>query len=255
MMHMFVGKLRPLSPRVAGHAVEICADENEDVLPKQVLVRIDPRDYDATGIRGEEAVAQAEAVVEQSKAKLQQQNLQIAVAKADVDAMKAIETNAAIALARATSLVEKGTVAQVSLDLAPSASVTARASVTQARAKLDLAEQEIVVFNSDVRAAETRAVDAKTAILTAKVALEDTQVWSPIGGTVASRRTRVGEYVTVGPRMLAIVPQDGLWIEANFRGTQLQAMKPGQPVSIRIDTFKKEQLCGYVEAIGPAAGL
>ena len=110
------------------------------------------------------------------------------------------------------------------------------------------------VLKADIRVAETKVQDAEAAAMTARRALEDTQVWAPIAGTVANRRTRVGEYVTVGTRMLSIVPAEGLWIEANFRETQLKEMKPDQAVAITLDTFGARRVCGYVEAIGPASG-
>jgi len=91
-------------------------------------------------------------------------------------------------------------------------------------------------------------------LLSTKFALADTAVWAPIDGVVANRKTRVGEYVAAGTRMLSIVPINDLWVEANYRETQIGRMKVGDPVRIDVDTYPDRPICGYVEAILPAAG-
>jgi multidrug efflux pump subunit AcrA (membrane-fusion protein) len=77
--------------------------------------------------------------------------------------------------------------------------------------------------------AKAQVASAEAALLSAKFVLEDTEIWAPIDGVVANRKTRVGEYVTAGTRMLSIVPVDNLWIEANYRETQVGRMKIGDP--------------------------
>jgi membrane fusion protein (multidrug efflux system) len=177
----------------------------------------------------------------------------IEVADAGVKAAEAQAENARATLQRAHELLARGAGTQAAFDQATAADVSARASVAQARAQLDLQRQQVGVLEADVRAAQSKVTDGEVARNTARLALEDTEVWAPIAGTVANRRTRVGEYVTVGTRMLSIVPRDGLWVEANFRETQMAGMKEGQPVAIALDTYGGERVCGYVEAVGPAA--
>ena len=248
------GEITALSPRVAGYAVAIEADDDDAVSAKQVLVRIDPRDYAAALDRAAAAVDQAKAQLGQAKSKLDLQASTIEVAEAALKGAEAQATNAETTLKRATELLSRGSGTQATFDSASAAAVGARATADQARAQLHLQRSQVDVLKADVRVAETKVQDAEAAAMTARRALEDTQVWAPIAGTVANRRTRVGEYVTVGTRMLSIVPAEGLWIEANFRETQLKDMKPDQPVAITLDTFGARRVCGYVEAIGPASG-
>jgi membrane fusion protein, multidrug efflux system len=248
------GEITALSPRVAGYAVEVLADVNQPVEAKQVLVRIDPRDYRAALDRAEAARAQAEAALEQAQARLDLQRSLIEVAEAGLRAAEAQAQNAGRALRRAQELRGTGAGTQARLDDAVAADVAAQAAVAQARAQLAYKRQELAVLAADVRAAESKVADAATAIGTARIALEDTEVWAPIAGTVANRRTHVGEYVTVGTRMLSIVPQEGLWIEANFRETQIGRMRPLDPARIEIDAHPGRPLCGYVESLGAASG-
>ena len=79
-------------------------------------------------------------------------------------------------------------------------------------------------------------------------------MWAPIDGIVADRKVRVGEYVAAGTPMLSMVPIRNLWVEANYRETQIGRMKIGDPVRIDMDTYPGRPICGYLEAVLPAAG-
>ena len=247
------GEITILSPRVAGYAVSVLKDENEPVAAKEVLIKIDPRDYRAAATRAQATVDQAQAALGQASAQLELQSSQIEVGEAALKAAQAQAENAELTYQRAKELLEKGSGTQAAYDQANATVLVARASVEQAKAQLDFQRKQVVVLQANVRAAEAKVNDGKAAFTAALQALEDTEVWSPIAGTIANRRTRVGEYVTIGTNMLSIVPNDGLWIAANFRETQLARMWPDQPVAIMIDLYGGRRVCGYVEAIGPAA--
>jgi membrane fusion protein (multidrug efflux system) len=247
------GEITTLSPRVSGYAVAILFDENERVEAKQIVVRIDPRDYRAALQRAQAALEQSVALLGQSRAKLDLQASQIEVAKAALKSAEAQAQNADTTFGRARELLSKGAGTQAAFDQASATDVSAQSAVDQARAQLAFQNQELTVMSADVRVAETKVSDAQAALDTAGLTLEDTEVWAPLAGTIASRRTRVGEYVTPGTRMLSIVPDTGLWIDANFRETQLARMKPDQPVVITLDTHGEKRICGYVETVGPAA--
>ena len=130
----------------------------------------------------------------------------------------------------------------------------AHSEVDQTTANLAYQNQQLVVINANEDVAKARVGSAEAALLSAKFALADTAVLAPINGIVANRKTRVGEYVAAGTRMLSIVPINDLWVEANYRETQIGRMKVGDPVRIDVDTYPSRPICGYVEAILPAAG-
>ncbi|MGY2046678.1 HlyD family secretion protein [Methylobacterium sp. JK268] len=248
------GEITTLSPRVAGYAVAILADDGEAVHAKQVVVRIDPRDFRAAVARAQATLDQARAGLGQAKARLDLQASQIEVAEAALRSAEAQAQNAELTLGRARDLLARGAGTQAAFDQASAAEVTATSAVTQARAQLAYQRRQLGVLQADVTAAEAKVADAQASLDTARLALDDTEVWAPVAGTIANRRTRVGEYVTAGTRMLSIVPREGLWIEANFRETQLARMRPDQPVWIGLDTYGGRRVCGYVEAVGPASG-
>src|SRR5207245_10921568 len=115
--------------------------------------------------------------------------------------------------------------------------VNAHSEGGRSSANLAYENQQLVVIDANKDVAQARVGAAEAAVLSAKFALADTAVWTPIDGVVANRKTRVGEYVTAGTRMLSIVPINDLWVEANYRETQVGGMKVGDPVRVGVDTY------------------
>lgn len=127
-------------------------------------------------------------------------------------------------------------------------------AIAQNRSQADYARQQLEVLHAQhsVIAAQLTAADANL-----QRALNDlgrTAVKAPREGLVAARNVRVGEYVTVGTRLLAISPTRDLWVEANLRETQLARMRGGDRVQIEVDALPGQKFCGYVESISGASG-
>jgi membrane fusion protein (multidrug efflux system) len=247
------GEITVLSPRVAGYVVEITADDDQPVQPNQVVVRIDPRDYRATYNRAHAEVSQAETQLRAAKAQQVGQGTKIAVAEAALTSATGQARNAEIILGRARALLGSPAGNQSVFDNAQAAEVTANAAVVQAQANLGYEHQQLEVASAAVEVAAASVLTARATAYSARIALEDTDVLSPLAGVVAARLTRVGEYVVLGTRMLSIVPRDGLWIEANMRETQVGGIATFDPVRISMDTYRGKPVCGYVEAVAPAA--
>ena len=248
------GEITNLSSRVTGYAVEVLFDDNMPVKTTQVVVRIDPRDFRVTVERSQAALDQAKANLAQVGEQRELERSKIAVAEAALRSAEAQAKNAEIVLTRATDLLQKGAGTQAAFDSATAAAAQARSTVEQAKANLAYEREQLAVIDSNEAVAKAQVDSADAALLSAKFALNDTEVWAPIDGIIANRKTRVGEYVTAGTTMLAIVPIDNLWMEANYRETQIGHMKIGDPVRITVDTYPGKPLCGYVEGIAPASG-
>jgi membrane fusion protein, multidrug efflux system len=248
------GEITNLSSRVTGYAVEVLFDDNMPVKAMQVVVRIDPRDFRMTVEKSQAALDQAKANLAQMGDQRELERSKIAVAEAALRSAEAQAKNAEIVLARATELLQKAAGTQAAFDSATAAAAQARSMVDQAKASLAYEREQLAVIDSNEAVAKAQVEAADAALLSAKFALNDTEVWAPINGIIANRKTRVGEYVTAGTTMLAIVPIDNLWIEANYRETQIERMRIGDPVRITVDTYPGNPLCGYVEGIAPASG-
>jgi membrane fusion protein, multidrug efflux system len=248
------GEITGLSSRVTGYAVEVLFDDNMPVKAKQVVVRIDPRDFHVAVEKSQAALNQAKTNLVQVGAQRELENSKIAVAQASLRSAEALAKNSDIALTRATELVQKGAGTQAAFDNATATAAQARSAVDQALANLAYEREQLVVLDANEAVAKAQVASAEATLLSAKFALDDTEVWAPFDGIVANRKTYVGEYVTAGTRMLSIVPIDNLWIAANYRETQIERMKVGDPVRINIDTHPGKPLCGYIESISPASG-
>jgi membrane fusion protein, multidrug efflux system len=248
------GEITAISPRVTGYATEMLVDDGMPVKAGQVLVRIDPRDFRMAVEKAQAALDQAKASLSQIAAQRELQTSKISVAEAALRSAQAQAKNADIRLGRATELLQKAAGPQATVDTETAAAATAHAAVDQGVANLAFEREQLVVIDANETAAKAQVASAEANLLTSKFALNDTEIWSPIDGIVANRKTRVGEYVTAGTRMLSVVPINNLWIEANYRETQIGQMNVGDPVRINIDTYSGRSVCGYVEAIAPASG-
>jgi membrane fusion protein, multidrug efflux system len=248
------GEITDLSSRVSGYAVEVLSDDGMPVKAADVVVRIDPRDFRMAVEKAEAALNQAKADLASVVAGRELGKSKVAVAEAALRSAEAQAKNSDTTLMRATILAKDRFGTQAALDDAQAAEVKAHSEVDQARANLAYENQQLVVIDANVGVAKAKVGSAEAALLTAKFALADTAVWAPIDGIVANRKTQVGEYVAAGTRMLSIVPIENLWVEANYRETQVGGMKVGDPVRVGVDTYPDKPICGYVEAILPAAG-
>jgi membrane fusion protein (multidrug efflux system) len=248
------GEITGISARVTGYAVEVLVDDNMPVKAAQVLVRTDPRDFRMTVEKAQATLDQAKATLEQVGAQRELERSKILVAEAALRSAQAQTKNAEIALQRVTTLAAKSFAPQATVDADTAAAAQTRSAVDEAVANLAFEHEQLVVIDTNEAVARAQVASAEAALLSAKFALDDTEIWAPIDGIVANRKTRVGEYVTAGTHMLSIVPTDNLWIEANYRETQVGRMKVGDPVRVDVDTYPGKGLCGYLESIAPASG-
>jgi membrane fusion protein, multidrug efflux system len=155
---------------------------------------------------------------------------------------------------RSTTRLAKNAGPQSSVDSDTAADAQAHAAVDQATVNLTYEHGQMTVLDTQAAVAKAQIASAEAALLSAKFDLDDTETWTPVDGIVANLKTRVGTYVAVGTQMMAIVPIHDLWIDANYRETQITYMKPGDPARISLDTYPQMPLCGYVESIAPASG-
>jgi membrane fusion protein, multidrug efflux system len=248
------GEITTLSPRVSGYATEVLLDDGMPVKAADVVVRIDPRDFRMAVEKSQASLDQAKADLAEIGATRELEKSKIAVAEAALRTAQAQAKNADTALMRATILYQKSAGTQVARDDATAANVAAHSAVDQATANLAYEHVQLAVIDANETVAKAQVDGAEAALLSAKFALDDTEVWAPIDGVIADRKVRTGEYVAAGTGLLSIVPINGLWIEANYRETQIGRMKVGDPARIAIDTYPDRHFCGYVESVAPAAG-
>jgi membrane fusion protein (multidrug efflux system) len=130
----------------------------------------------------------------------------------------------------------------------------ANASVLSAQAALDGAIANVGVLQAQKKEAARTLEELKTALAKAVRDLSFTEIRAPVDGVIGNRAAQVGDFMQTGQRIAALVPLSDVFIDANFKETQLAHLQPGQPVSITVDALPDEKIDGIVASVSPASG-
>jgi membrane fusion protein (multidrug efflux system) len=175
-------------------------------------------------------------------------------ANAQLASAKAVAANAKAAFDRVSALAGKAFASHQALD-------DAQAALTQADAAVDAATAAIAAANANVGVVSAQKVESEHAFVQAKLArdqaklnLDHTIVRAPFDGIVGNRAAQEGTYVQPGQRLMAVVPIGSVYVNANFKETQLSELVAGQAVKISVDAFPDAAIAGKVESIAPASG-
>lgn len=243
-----------ITPRVAGEVISIKVKNNQSVKKGDLLLQIDPRDYQARLANAEAAVAVREAALAANVQQKATQRAMIEEARASLDAARADESRSRKDFERSDTLVQQGVATHQRLETATANFQSAKAAVTRTQAGLQAANQQIALLDADRSRLMAELDAAKASLTIAELDLAATELHAPVDGVVGDLSARVGERVNVGIRLLSIVPLDSVFIEANFKETQLTRMAPGQEVEIEADTFPGKILRGHINSLAPASG-
>jgi membrane fusion protein (multidrug efflux system) len=233
------GHIDPLSSRIDGTVLVVDPEDDDRVTKGELLVEIDPRDY--------------EVAVEQAKARVELALAQVASAKQDYDAAlanvrEADATNykAQRDAQRYVALFNQRVVAQDQYD-----QYMAIARVDAA--KVDSAREAAASNLKTIAAREADADSAKAALDQALLNLSYTKIYAPANGIVGKRAVQLGSRIQPGQTLMFVTETDNIWVTANFKETQLARMHHGERVTIRVDTFGRDYR-GYVEQMPGASG-
>jgi membrane fusion protein (multidrug efflux system) len=233
------GHLVYVSPRIAGQVVEVLVEENQEVEAGALLVRIDPADHEAR-------LAHARANLEVARNQQTQTGASSEAAAAQVRAAEAHLVHAEQQLVRARSLFRQGAGSETALDAAQSGRDAARAELRAAQER-EAAQRALLSHAAPVKQAEA-------ALREAELQLGYTEIRAPFAGRVGKKSVEIGATLAPGQPLLSLVATHGNWVVANFKETQIGAMKPGARVDIEVDAYPGRRWVGHVESISPATG-
>jgi len=247
------GQVTVIAPQLAGYVAEVPVQDFAVVKRGDLLLRIDDRIY-------AQKLEQARAGLAAQRATLANSDQTRAAAEARVRAAEANIASAEAALRTAEAnwgriepLRERGVVSQTSTDQSQQALDQGRASLTASNAAAEVARQDVqtAIVNRQSLAAAVEGAEA--AVHLAEIDLQNTRILAPQDGRLGEVSARLGQYVTAGTQLVALVP-DQLWLIANFKETQLAGLRVGQPVSFTVDALQHARLSGHIERFSPAAG-
>jgi membrane fusion protein (multidrug efflux system) len=221
------GNLVLLSPQIGGTVIAINTDQTQFVQRGEVLVQLDPRDTEV-------ALAQAKASLGQTVRDVAQLFAQEARDAATVDAQQTALTQANQDLERDRSVFAVHGVSDETLKHDEHTVHTARAALNQAQASLVSTRAQIAGTRPE---SHPRVLQSEANLRTAWLAAARTRVVAPVSGYVVRRSVQLGQQVTPSTEMLAIVPLDSVWIDANFKENQLGSLRIGQPVQVSADMY------------------
>ncbi|HEX5391894.1 MAG TPA: HlyD family efflux transporter periplasmic adaptor subunit, partial [Rhodocyclaceae bacterium] len=248
------GNVTQISPQVAGQVVAVLADDTDLVEAGQVLVRLDEADARSQLEEAAANLADAVRAVRGLYASSSQSKAAVSARTSDLAKAEAALRQAEADFARRESLYRDKFISSEALQTARTALQSARAARDTAAADVNQARNqqlgtEGLVDNTSLES-HPRVVAAAAKVREAYLALARTTVRSPVRGHVAKRAVRVGERVAVGTPLMAVIPDEQMWVEANFKESELADMHVGQPVKLAADMYG-----GSVEYSGTIAGL
>jgi membrane fusion protein (multidrug efflux system) len=244
-----------VSPQVAGRVLEVLVDDNQEVQVGQPLLEIDPADYQSSVEQAAATRAQAEAQLAEADAQLAVDTAQVEVARANLGTAEANSTNANRQLERYQKLqaVNAGAVSAEQLDSAVTAATSAAAQLTAAHKSVVAAQAQLGYARSLGVAARAGIGSADSQVHEAELMRSRTSVKARISGRVARKTVSPGNYVTAGTPLMVIVPRE-VYLTADFKETQLDRMRPGQPVKIKVDAYPELKLTGKLDSVEAATG-
>jgi membrane fusion protein (multidrug efflux system) len=253
------GNVVQLTPQVGGTVLAINADDTDFVKAGQPLVRLDPADARVALDQAEAQLAQTVREVRTLFANNATLKAQIALREADLARAESELVRAQDDVSRRTPLVATGAVGKEEFNHANAQLSAARSAVSAAKsgvvaAREQLASNESLTDNTSVEQ-HPNVLRASARVREAYLALKRADLPAPVDGYVARRSVQVGQRVQAGAPLMSVIALDQVWVDANFKESQLQSLRIGQPVTLKADVYGKQvEYHGKVEGLGAGTG-
>ncbi len=243
-----------LGARVAGHIAAIYPRDNALVHAGDVVFKIDDGDYKIAVDAARTKIDTQQATIERLGRQVSAQESAAEQAKAQLASAQAGLKRMNLDFDRQQQLTEKGYATHATFEQSEAGRDQGLAGVKAAQAAYDAAQSNVEVAKAQRAEARAQLMELQTTLAKAERDLDFTSVRAPVDGTFSNRMINSGDYIAVGQRLGNVVPLDDVFIDANFKETQLKRIRPGQPVTISVDAYGHRKFAGIVESISPAAG-
>jgi membrane fusion protein, multidrug efflux system len=243
-----------IAPKVSGYVTDVFVADNQAVPAGAPLARLDSRQYQASLDQAEATIDAREADIQRAQAEIQQQEANVAQAKAQEQVARLSAQHAEDDVKRYAPLAATGAETNERLASLVNTRDQARATLAANAAAVTAAQTQIGATTAQIAQARAQLEAARASIRQARLDLHDTTVFSPIAGRVGDRTVRVGQFVQPGTRMMTVVPVQSIYLQANFKETQVGRMRVGQPATLHVDALPGKDLHGVVDSFAPGTG-
>jgi membrane fusion protein, multidrug efflux system len=262
------GRVHVIASKIPGTVKVIRINDNQFVRKNDLILEVDPTDYDVKVIEAQ-ADLQAERAklsvirdgVETVKKRLSEIIASLEAARANVDLQEANLRQAEIDFKRAESLLKKQVIPREQYDRSRTAYEVAAAQAKSAREQIKQLEASIETQRALIKQTESGILPQEAQIKQKEATLKGatlnkdyTKIYAPSDGYITKRSVEVGNQIQAGQSLLAVVSLDDIWITANYKETQLERVKPGQKVEIRVDTYPGKVFYGRLDSIMSGTG-
>ncbi|MCG2628614.1 HlyD family secretion protein [Bradyrhizobium sp. WYCCWR 13023] len=243
-----------LGARVAGHISSILAKDNTLVHAGDIVMRIDDGDYKIAVDAAATRIATQQATIDRIGRQIAALDSQVAQAKAQLVSAEAGLKRADLDYERQQALSSKGFASRATFETSEAGRDQGAAAVKAAQAAYDVAVSNVDVAKAQQAEAQAQLAELKTTLAKAERDLAFASVRAPVDGIFSNRLVNAGDFIAVGQRLGNVVPLDEVYIDANFKETQLKRIRPGQPVTIKVDAYGMRKFSGVVDSIAAGAG-
>jgi membrane fusion protein (multidrug efflux system) len=243
-----------VSPRIAGYVTTVLAETNKEVKAGDALVTLDDSDERLAVAAAETQIASQTAAIGRIDRQIEAARTTVIQAQAAINSAQADLDLAAADLNRAQRLKQSEFATPQALERATATQEKAQASLDTARAGLTSAQANVAVLQAQRVEAERALDQDRNTLDQRKLDLERTVIRAPFDGVIGNRAVQSGQYVSPGQRLLALVPLSNVYVDANYKETQLSDIHVGAPAEIAVDAYDDRPVTGTVESVAPASG-
>ncbi len=248
------GDVTVIAPKVSGFISQLAVGDNQRVHAGDLLLKLDDRDYVAALAKADAAVAIGQATLANLDATRHLQEAVVAQAQAEIASTDAEIIRTHDDHIRYKNLVASDAASAQSSENADTAYTQAQAAGEKSKAALAAAQRQLEVIATQKLQAQAALNEAIAERDLARLNVSYTELRAPIDGTVGNRSAQTGAYATIGSQLISLVPSYGLWVDANFKESQLVQMHPGSPATVEVDSIPGKVFHGHIVSIAPATG-
>ncbi|UBH28425.1 HlyD family secretion protein [Aeromonas enteropelogenes] len=243
-----------ISSKLSGYISEVLVTDNQSVKAGQLIARLDDREFQSQVAEAQADLHLIQATIENLTATRVQQLSLIQQAEARVASAEAEQLRARQQVQRIGQLNQRHYSSQDSLDEVRASLQITQAQMQEAKAALQAARERLLVLDAEAKQNQAKLALSEAQLEQARLELGYTELRAPADGIIGKRSLREGLYVQSGMQVASLVPLQQVWVEANFKETQLAHMQPGQKVEVILDAYPDQPVEGIIDSLAPATG-